>query len=161
MNNPISGNRKVATGAVDQLMFGSRTTSCVNGSASSTIAAMPTTHTLSTGYQFSLRIKTPADRRPIARQAAKMLVTCTLMAAGSFRISLLNVGSHVPTLCSTSTYKNAVMTNTHTNGLKNSLSIAAKSCAMLRSAGSAAMSSLKGVVNSSAKVAAHSAASTQ
>src|SRR5471032_3284032 len=139
MNNPINGNRKVAMGAVDQLMFGSSTTSCVSGSASNTLA----------------------DRRPIARQAAKMLVTCTLMAAGSFRISLLNVGSQVPTLCSTNTYKNAVMTNTHTSGLKNSLSIAAKSCAMLRSAGSAAMSSLNGVASSSAKVAAHSTASTQ
>src|SRR5471030_1795403 len=128
MNNPINGNRKVAMGAIDQLMFGSSTTSCVSGSASNTMAAMPITHTFSTGYQFSLRINTPADRRPIARQAAKMLVTCTLMASGSFRISLLNVGSQVPTLCSTNTYKNAVMTNTHTSGLKNSLSIAAKSC---------------------------------
>src|SRR5476649_938150 len=157
MNNPINGNRKVANGALDQLMFGSATKSCVNGSASNTIAAIPITQAFITGYQFNLRINTPADSRPIARQAAKMLVTCTLIAAGSFRISLLNVGSQVPTLCSISTYRNAVMTNTHTSGLKNSLSIAAKSCAMLRSAGSAAISSLKGVVASSAKVTAHSA----
>src|SRR5471032_2442684 len=113
MNNPINGNRKVAMGAVDQLMFGSSTTSCVSGSASNTMAAMPITHTFSTGYQFSLRINTPADRRPIARQAAKMLVTCTLMAAGSFRISLLNVGTQLPTF---NKEKNAVMTNTHTSG---------------------------------------------
>jgi hypothetical protein len=75
----------------------------VSGSASSTIAAIPITQPFITVYQCTLRITTPADRRPIARQAAKMLATCTLIAAGSFRISLLKVGSQVPTLCSIST----------------------------------------------------------
>src|SRR5471032_1908717 len=161
MNNPINGNRKVANGALDQLMFGSATTSCVNGSASSTIAAIPITQAFITGYQFNLRINTPADSRPIARQAAKMLVTCTLIAAGSMRISLLNVGSQVPTLCSISTYKNAVMTNTHTSGLKNSCSMAMKSSTRLRPAGSWAVRSSNGVDSTSTKVAAHRAASTQ
>ena len=142
-------------------MCGSATTLCVSGSASSTIAAMPTTQPIMTGNQFNLRMTTPADRRPMARQAAKMLVTCTLIAAGSMRISLLKVGSQVPTLCSMSTYRKAVITNTHTSGLKNSLSIAMKSSTRLRPSGSCAVRSSNGVLRTSTKVAAHRAASTQ
>ena len=75
INKPINGNNQAAKGIAPQLLMACvAVVCCVNGIVKSSNKAMATTHTTKNTNQSTLLKIKPADSRPTANDAAKMLV---------------------------------------------------------------------------------------
>ena len=76
---------------------------CVAGNVATISSATHARHPGNTGSQSNRRRTIPETSRPKASAPTKMLDICTLIAGGRCSTSLLKVGNHVPTLCSSRT----------------------------------------------------------